>query len=194
MEELHMNENDLRVIKTKKYIEKSFIYLLRQKDFNKITVQDILDRALINRSTFYKHYTDKYELAENLCNEVFDSLIAGVKNRFECVNVEDALMVIKPLYQILSGKREEILALYTIKTDTIHLYDDMSVFLKRSFYDQYKTKNKKSHDILDYLSELYAALVMTAIKWCLQNDGYEELTNHTEIFLRLAKVFDYPCQ
>lgn len=186
-----MNENDLRVIKTKKNIEESFIYLLRQKDFNKITVQDILDRALINRSTFYKHYTDKYELAETLCNEVFDSLIAGVKNRFECVNVEDALMVIKPLYQILSAKREEILALYTINTDTIHLYDDMSDFLKRSFYDQYKTKNKKSHDILDYLSELYAALVMTAIKWCLQNDGYEELTSHTEIFLRLAKVFDY---
>ncbi|SMC26000.1 transcriptional regulator, TetR family [Clostridium acidisoli DSM 12555] len=189
-----MNENDLRVIKTKKNIEESFIYLLRQKDFNKITVQDILDRALINRSTFYKHYTDKYQLAETLCNEVFDSLIAGVKNRFECVNVEDALMVIKPLYRILSAKREEILALYTINTDTIHLYDDMSGFLKRSFYDQYKTKNKKSHDILDYLSELYAALVMTAIKWCLQNDGYEELTNHTEIFLRLAEVFAYPCQ
>ena len=194
MEELHMNENDLRVIKTKKYIEESFIYLLRQKDFNKITVQDILDRALINRSTFYKHYTDKYQLAETLCNEVFDLLITGVKNRFECANVEDALMVIKPLYQILSVKREEILALYTINTGTIHLYDDMSDFLKRNFYDQYKTKNKKSPDILDYLSELYAALVMTAIRWCLQNDGYEELTNHTQIFLKLAEVFDYPCQ
>ena len=189
-----MNQNDLRVIKTKKYIEESFIYLLRQKDFNKITVQDILDRALINRSTFYKHYTDKYQLAETLCNEVFDLLITGVKNRFECANVEDALMVIKPLYQILSVKREEILALYTINTDTIHLYDDMSGFLKRSFYDQYKTKNKKSPDILDYLSESYAALVMTAIKWCLQNDGYEELTSHTQLFLKLTEVFDYPCQ
>ena len=194
MEELHMNQNDLRVIKTKKNIEVSFIYLLAQKDFYKITVQDILDRALINRSTFYKHYTDKYQLAETLCNEVFDLLITGVKNRFECANVEDALMVIKPLYQILSVKREEILALYTINTDTIHLYDDMSDFLKRSFYDQYKTKNKKSPNILDYLSELYAALVMTAIRWCLQNDGYEEFTSHTQIFLKLAEVFDYPCQ
>ena len=144
MEELHMNQNDLRVIKTKKYIEESFIYLLRQKDFNKITVQDILDRALINRSTFYKHYTDKYQLAETLCNEVLDLLKTGVKDRFNCANVDDVFMVIKPLYQILSAKREEILALYTINTDTIHLYDDMSDFLKRSFYYQYKTKNKKS--------------------------------------------------
>lgn len=42
-----MNENDLRVIKTKRNIEESFIYLLGQKDFYKITVQDILDKALI---------------------------------------------------------------------------------------------------------------------------------------------------
>ncbi|EKQ58003.1 TetR family transcriptional regulator, partial [Clostridium sp. Maddingley MBC34-26] len=151
-----MNQNDLRVIKTKKYIEVSFIDLLSQKDFNKITVQDILDRALINRSTFYKHYTDKYQLAETLCNEVFDLLKTGVKDRFNCANVEDVLMVIKSLYQILSTKREVILALFTINTDTIHLYNDMSDFLKRSFYEQYKIKNLKSPDILDYLSELYA--------------------------------------
>ncbi|SFD39232.1 TetR/AcrR family transcriptional regulator [Clostridium uliginosum] len=189
-----MKQNDLRVIKTKKNIEASFIYLLRQKDFSKITVQDILDRALINRSTFYKHYTDKYQLAETLCNEVFDLLKTGVKKRFNYVNVEDVLMVIKPLYQILSSKREEILALFTINTDTIHLYDDMSDFLKRSFYEQYKTKNKKSPDSLDYLSTLYSALVMTTIRWCLQNDGYEQLANHAQLFLKLAEVFEYPCQ
>ncbi|WP_238861561.1 TetR family transcriptional regulator [Clostridium sp. YIM B02569] len=194
MEELHMNENDLRVIKTKRNIEESFIYLLGQKDFYKITVQDILDKALINRSTFYKHYTDKYKLAETLCNEIFDLLKTGVKDRFDCDNVEDAIMVIKPLYQILSVKREEILALFTIHKDTIHLYDDMSDFLKRSFYDQYETKNKKSPEILDYVSYLYVALVMTAIKWCLQNDGYEELTSHTQLVLKLAEVFDYPCK
>jgi len=35
---------------------------------------------------------------------------------------------------------------------------------------------------------------MTAIKWCLQNDGYEELTSHTQLVLKLAEVFDYPCE
>lgn len=189
-----MKQNDLRVIKTRKNIEASFIYLLRQKDFSKITVQDILDKALINRSTFYKHYTDKYQLAEILCNEVFDLLKTGVKNRFNYTNVEDVFMVIKPLYEILSAKREEILALFTINTDTIHLYDDMSDFLKRSFYDQYKTKNKKAPDSLDYLSMLYSSLVMTTIRWCLQNDGYEQLTSHTQLFLKLAEVFEYPRQ
>jgi AcrR family transcriptional regulator len=188
-----MNQNDLRVIKTRKNIETSFIYLLKQKDFYKITVQDILDTALINRSTFYKHYEDKYQLAETLCNEVFDLLKNGVKDRFCCTTAKDALIVIKPLYQTLSVKREEILALFSINTDTIHLYDDMSDFLKRSFYEQHSIQNQQSHDILDYLSALYASLVMTTIKWCLQNNGYNQLVNHTQLFLKLAEVFEYPC-
>lgn len=48
-----MNQQDLRVIKTKKNIEESFLRLLEKKSFSEITVQNILDEALINRSTFY---------------------------------------------------------------------------------------------------------------------------------------------
>ena len=61
-----MNQQDLRVIKTKKNIEESFLRLLEKKSFSEITVQNILDEALINRSTFYKHYSDKYDLARLL--------------------------------------------------------------------------------------------------------------------------------
>lgn len=189
-----MNQNDLRVIKTRNNIQASFISLLSQKNFSKITVQDILDAALINRSTFYKHYSDKYQLAENLCNEIFDLLKTGVKDRFCCTTSEDALMVIKPLYQILSTKRGEILALFRINSDTIHLYDDMSDFLKRSFYEQHSLQNQQSTDILDYLASMYASLVMTAITWCLKNNGYNEFLNNTELFLKLASVFEYPCR
>jgi len=188
-----MNQNDLRVIKTRKNIETTFISLLGQKNFHQITVQNILDTALINRSTFYKHYADKYQLAETLCKEIFDLLKTGVKDRFCCTTTEDILRVIKPLYQILSAKREEILPLFSINTDTIHLYEDMSEFLKTSFYEQHCLQNQQSPDISDYLSALYASLVMTAIKWCLQNDGYEELGNHPQLFLKLADVFEYSC-
>ncbi len=186
-----MNQNDLRVRKTRKNIENSFISLLKEKDFHKITVQDILDRALINRSTFYKHYMDKYQLAETLCNGIFDVLKVGVMDRFECDKLEDAIIVIKPMYQILSDRREEILALFEIHTETIHLYEDMYNFLQESFYERQLKTNKKSIELLDYLSNQYASLVLTAMKWCLKNDGYEELTRHTQLFMYLAKVFNY---
>lgn len=187
-----MNQNDLRVIKTKKNIETSFIYLLGQKDFYKITIQDILDTALINRSTFYKHYSDKYHLAETLCNEIFDFFKVSVKNRFCCTTTEDILTVIKPLYQLLSAKREMILALFKINDSTIHLYNDMSDFLKRSFYEQNSMPNQQSPDHLDYLSALYASIAMTSIQWCLQNNGYEQFVSNPKLLYKLAAVFEFP--
>ena len=54
-----MNEQDLRVIKTEQHIEKAFLQLLFAKSYRAITVQDILEIALINRSTFYRHYPSK---------------------------------------------------------------------------------------------------------------------------------------
>lgn len=70
-----MNQQDLRVIKTKKNIEQSFLRLLEKRSFSEITVQNILDEALINRSTFYKHYSDKYDLARLLSDRMFSSAL-----------------------------------------------------------------------------------------------------------------------
>ena len=186
-----MNLEDLRVIKTKKNIEASFIYLLGIKDFHKITVQDILDKALINRSTFYKLYTDKYQLGQTLCDRVFALFKLIVAERFERADVEDIFKVIKPLYQVIGEKKEEVSALFTIHTETIHLYEDLSDFLKTSYYIHYKDTNNQSPYVLDYLSSQYAALVMNAVKWCLKNDGYKKLEENRQLLLKFADVFEY---
>lgn len=47
-----MNNQDVRVIKTNNLIRTAFLALLAEKGFRDMTVQDILDRAQINRSTF----------------------------------------------------------------------------------------------------------------------------------------------
>ncbi|MCG7339031.1 TetR/AcrR family transcriptional regulator [Staphylococcus sp. ACRSN] len=57
-----MNENDLRVIKTKRALSKSFYTLLESKMFSSISVNQICENALIHRTTFYKHFYDKYDL------------------------------------------------------------------------------------------------------------------------------------
>ncbi|MFZ3108240.1 MAG: TetR/AcrR family transcriptional regulator, partial [Lactococcus raffinolactis] len=44
---------DLRVKRTNKLITQAFIKLLRSKTFDKITINDISDEAMINRATFY---------------------------------------------------------------------------------------------------------------------------------------------
>ncbi len=55
-------KDDLRVIKTRKLIYQTLLELMKEKTFEEIKVSDICSKAMINRSTFYAHYEDKYEL------------------------------------------------------------------------------------------------------------------------------------
>ncbi len=66
---------DPRVKRTRKLLQQAFKELSAEKTFNDITVQDITDRAEVNRATFYAHFEDKYALCayvvrENLQNEL----------------------------------------------------------------------------------------------------------------------------
>lgn len=70
---------DRRVVKTRREIRKSLLSLMKEKDFEIITVSDITKRANINRGTFYLHYVDKYDMLEKYEQELFKKLehIAG---------------------------------------------------------------------------------------------------------------------
>ena len=61
--------------KAQKAIIDAFIALIKKKGFLKVTVQDILDKAQINKSTFYMYYLDKYDLLD----KVEDQLLAGLR-------------------------------------------------------------------------------------------------------------------
>ena len=53
---------DRRVRRTRKLLHDAFISLVIEKGYEKTTIQDILDRADVGRSTFYVHYRDKEAL------------------------------------------------------------------------------------------------------------------------------------
>ena len=55
------NKNDLRIIRTYKLLTEAFMQLMSEKHFENITVNELCDRAMIRRTTFYKHFADKYE-------------------------------------------------------------------------------------------------------------------------------------
>ncbi|KXT89844.1 TetR/AcrR family transcriptional regulator [Streptococcus parasanguinis] len=76
-------KTDARVIKTKQRIETTFLKLLEEMPFEKLTTSLIIKEYLISKGTFYAHYLDKYDLAEQLLDrelEVFESLLT---QRFE---------------------------------------------------------------------------------------------------------------
>ncbi|MDN4078752.1 TetR/AcrR family transcriptional regulator C-terminal domain-containing protein [Paenibacillus polymyxa] len=60
--------------KTKQLIQTSFIQILQNKSFELITVGDITKIAQINRGTFYLHYKDKFDLLEQIEQQLFEDL------------------------------------------------------------------------------------------------------------------------
>ena len=50
---------DLRVRRTRKLLQQALIEGTVEKGFAALTVRDITGRAMVNRSTFYRHYLDK---------------------------------------------------------------------------------------------------------------------------------------
>ena len=67
---------DRRVRYTKMVLKESFIKLLSEKSVNKITIKEICDLADINRTTFYAHYTDQYDLLRKLQDELMSEIIS----------------------------------------------------------------------------------------------------------------------
>lgn len=54
---------------TKSAIKSGFVKTLKEKGMEHLTVRDITKQSHINRSTFYLHYSDKYDLLEKLFSE-----------------------------------------------------------------------------------------------------------------------------
>jgi AcrR family transcriptional regulator len=63
-------KEDPRVIRTRQLIQQAFIDLFHEKSFEEITIQEIADRATINRVTFYAHFQDKFALLEYTLREM----------------------------------------------------------------------------------------------------------------------------
>ena len=60
--------------RSRKLIRQAFLELLEEKEFAKITVTDIVNRADINRGTFYAHYTDPHAIVEEIEQEIIDQM------------------------------------------------------------------------------------------------------------------------
>lgn len=56
--------------RSRRLIRQAFLELLEEREFSKITIIDIVERADLNRSTFYAHYPDIFGIVDEMQNEI----------------------------------------------------------------------------------------------------------------------------
>src|SRR5579884_43250 len=68
---------DRRVRRTHELLEAALLSLIKEKEFDRISVQEIIDRANVARATFYSHYDNKEDLLES----GFEGVLAELRER-----------------------------------------------------------------------------------------------------------------
>lgn len=130
-----MNTNeDLRVKKTKKLIKDSFLELLEEKGYSKVTVTDITNRAMINRNTFYLHYVDKEDLIDKLIFDTYKEKETKITN----------IIMLHVLNNFRNQEKLQELILYDIINFFLEEINFYRIFLRDPGLDGYINKLKNT--------------------------------------------------
>lgn len=167
MDEKPIKKEDLRVRRTKRLLSNALFELIKKKSFEKITVCDICDVAMVHRATFYSHFSDKYELLnysmdEHLpLNKIEDSLSCEEPN-----NTYFFALIEKAIEGVCADK--QIYASILKKNKDLTIVDRTQDFLENRLSS--KIRERYSENDLPIKPELLAGFYVGAcmrvlVKW-----------------------------
>jgi len=157
---------------TKKAIAYTFKDLLKEKPFNKITINDISNRCDINRQTFYYHFQDIRDLVEWICISEIDNLL-DKKEGYE--KWEDKFLLI---FNIM--KEEEVFVkniYHSVSVEVLrsNLYRLVYPIIYSEIVEKSKGKNLREED-KKFITDFYKyAFVSIVLDWI--DKGMYEDTN-----------------
>lgn len=100
-------KKDLRVVKTEKLLFTTIMELMKTKPLEEIKVSDICREAMINRSTFYAHYADKYELLVDLIAHIKMALTEVLQKNNCIINTKEYYIeMLKLILDFMEDKRD----------------------------------------------------------------------------------------
>ena len=76
---------DIRILRSKKAISETLIDLLNERDFKTITITEIVNKAGVNRGTFYKHYAYKEDVLKEIQDQFLEQLTIMLENNYQKV-------------------------------------------------------------------------------------------------------------
>jgi AcrR family transcriptional regulator len=108
-------KTDRRVLRTRDRLGDALIALMQEKSFDEITVQDVLDRAGVGRSTFYVHYSDKNDLFLSDVEDFLENVSTALKRQGATTK---RLLPVQEFFTHVGESRELYLAM--VKSGKIH--------------------------------------------------------------------------
>ncbi len=168
---------DLRVRRTRKMLQQALIDLTSEKGFAHVTVQDITERAMVNRSTFYRHYLDKYDLLQQYIEELYalmDARAVPADSPGSAAPAEDEPPAgLVPILEQVQQHADFFRGLLSEKGDARFCAQSFRKFLEKRFSKIELEEAKQTHSKrppLDMSMSYVVQAGMGAIVWWLEND------------------------
>lgn len=149
---------DIRVVKTKENIVRSFFLLLDMEKYRDITVEQICQYARCSRSTFYSHYDSKESVLNEIIGDYMSKFESYAKERFK-ENTDFKNLFVGIINKLIIPEKKRIKKLFDIELENLGLANRFENFCKEVFLAHYP--NILSRDII---SELYGACVVKVLK------------------------------
>lgn len=177
---------DRRQRKTREAIFSAFTALLAKKNYDQISVQDIIDTADVGRTTFYAHFETKDYLLRYLCEELFGHIIDSAMGlphehyHWSAENKTDSVFL--HLLRHLQENDRNILELLSSQNNEIFLRYFKSELI-RLIVTEYAQKGLLQNSRLpeDYLVNHIASSFVNAVEWWLtrgRRESPEEITGY----------------
>ena len=183
-----MDKTDLRIVKTNKALYVALLLLMKENTFEEIKISDLCQKALINRSTFYAHYNDKYELLITMVEDLKQALLSSLKTNENDINTKEYFMeMLKILIDHIEDKKDIYQAILVNNRNGILmdiLYDVANRDINERIKDDKVVKN--AHIPSEVITKFYlGAIVNIGIEWIKNNCRYtkEELISYFNILI-----------
>lgn len=169
-------KTDLRVLRTKKMIITAFIELVEEKGYDKLTIQDIADRAMINRATFYAHFKDKQDLYEHIFDvalktmiQVLDNVPLMEDNRVQVKGIEKILTTI---YKQIQNNKPFFISMTQGSAIEV-MREKLTSLLEEKYIDIFSKLRITENDIevpIDFIIEYMTSIFMTMVHWNIHSN------------------------
>lgn len=182
---------DRRQRKTREAIFRAFTELLADKDFARITVGEIIDRADIGRATFYAHFETKDFLLREFCGELFCHLFDAEgegdhdhRHIFDCSGGDSVFL---HLFRHLQKNDNNILALLSSHNNELFLgyfRQNLLTLVERHLH---LFEGEKSRQVpADFWKDHIISTFADTLKWWVDNGLRESPETITEYFFAVV--------
>jgi len=182
---MRKNKMDRRVKYNKMVLKESFIDLLEKKDISQITIKEICEKADINRTTFYAHYNDQYDLLRKIENEFLDNVKAHLAELDQNNNNVNPVLLAEKIFEYIE-ENAKVCKLLLSERGGLDFQKQVMVMVYDPLIKELTSNNKISMEDAEYVYSFAVTGCVGIVQKWLNEDMKKSARYMAEMVIKLT--------